>query len=70
MNVEMEHYNLEKEGHTIELILDSLGQIRVINETVDWFFSGKIYVEIGYILLYTKLGDAKKERKFKLIPQG
>jgi hypothetical protein len=48
------------EGHTIKLILDSLGQVRVIDETVNWFFLSENHVEIGYILSYTKLGDAKK----------
>ena len=62
--------DFEKEGHTTELILDSLGQVRVIDEAVNRFFVSENHVEIGYILLYSKLGDAKKDQKFKLIPQG
>lgn len=57
VNVERD---FEKEGHTIELILDSLGQVRVINEAVNWFFLSKNHVKIGYILSYIKLGDAEK----------
>jgi hypothetical protein len=65
--------DFEKEGHTTKLILVSLGQVRlgVIDEAVNWFFSSENHVKIGYILSYTKLGDAKKkDRKLKLIQQG
>ena len=57
VNVEKD---FEKEGQTIELILDSLGQVRVINEAINWFFPSENHVKIGYILSYTKLGDAEK----------
>lgn len=52
VNVEREPWGFEKGRHTIELILDSLGQVRVIDEAVNWFFLSENHVEIGYILFH------------------
>ena len=66
VNVERD---FEKGGHTAELILDGLGQVRVIDEAVNRFFPSENHVKVGYILSFTKLGDTKKIEN-KLIPQG
>ena len=71
VNVEKEPYlGFEKEGHTVELILDSLGQVRIIDEAVNWFFLSENHVKIGYVLSYKKSGVAKKDRKVQTHTTG
>ena len=41
------------EGHTIKLILNSFGQVRIINEAVNRFFPSEDHVKIGHILSFT-----------------
>jgi hypothetical protein len=53
---------MPSEGHTIKLILNSFGQVRIIDKAVNWFFPSEDHVKIGYILSFIILSDAKKSK--------